>query len=927
MTPTLQPQPTTTSAPTSTPTAIPTATATPLPQDPYLEDLRPASSRIGFGRLGLGVYPFSTGAALQDLVIRAHGRIWSRGLFAHAPSQLTYRLDGQYTALRSYVVMAYPVELGDDCTDGAAFSILADGREIYRSPIQYNVSEPLSLEVDVRGVQELTLITEEVGHNGCDHTVWGDPQLFRGEVDFLPTATAVFLTSGPCTEADPEGVFLFLSCEDVQRIRRETSTGDPQVTRAWRDLQWSVDQYLLDFPQRFDPSSTAGILWWGPSNYIARDMGLAYLVTGNPDYAEGLLHLLQLVVANTPYRSRLSVYTAEAAPGLLSHPRYGAAVYQSLLFGYMAIRDSAMLDDRDRETYDAFFIHQAELLLERAQLEGLFSIDDWRNRNVPMGAALGAATLAAAFPDDPVAQTTYAQAREAVAERIAAWWELDGGWGEHTDWYGFRLLDEILTYAETVFRNGGEDLYRADWQGRSLGLLCRHFVEVLTPEGSTPAYNDSGFDFVDPGLLALCGQRTGDPTLVFAASEYRWGARHGYENESPLDYTLFHDVAWADSTSPLQAQAPDYTSVLLPSTGAAILRQDWSRDAQYLLLQFTDSLVHQDQSFGALYLYDHGPWLVGNGYHHFEASRQTPQHSTLGLGSESQVFTGGQVLAFADLEDAAVASVTSDSYPNLQHTRTVLWVEPWHAWLVVDDAGQVGSDPLPSLNLRWYVRGSVLSTEAGSWEFARSRDHRRLSIQMLPGAPAEYSTIRRSYDFEDWITRAVGVEMAIAEPAPASRLVTLLVSHESGTPPPLLERWDSSSATLARLSQQDETWDWLLGPPQAGVASVGGYVLSGFAGCAVREGGELAGYCLFSGTGLSDGLRPLIEAQESLSVEVDLRQGTITSEAAVPTVIRLYFPTVAATIRGPGLSRIAFTQEGDTLTLVLPAGPQRLFVR
>ena len=179
---------------TLTPYPSPTVTPTPLPSRTYLTELLLTKSRTGFSTLGKGVFPFSEGPIYKGTTLEAHGVKYPHGLFAHAPSTLTYQLNGLYTTLSTDLVMTY---FDTDCSDGATFVILVDGREAYKSPLFFNTTLPIKVEVDIRGAQELTLMTDMVGDYGCDWTTWGDPQLLVG-AEFIvraiaPTATATRL--------------------------------------------------------------------------------------------------------------------------------------------------------------------------------------------------------------------------------------------------------------------------------------------------------------------------------------------------------------------------------------------------------------------------------------------------------------------------------------------------------------------------------------------------------------------------------------------------------------------------------------------------------------------------------------------------------------------------------------------------------------
>lgn len=184
----------------------------------------PPRRNVSFGknRLTLGSTPFE------------------HGLGTHAPSRLDLNLAGRATRFRAVVgidaevvgrhspeenrplpqgVATYVYDGNGDLLDrrqGATvnFRVLGDGRELFRSGWLTETSEARRVNLDVSGVQQLTLEVE-TGPDGsyADHANWADAQLELGEgvdaegmvltaapsgllvnpVGFLPSAGKVFL--------------------------------------------------------------------------------------------------------------------------------------------------------------------------------------------------------------------------------------------------------------------------------------------------------------------------------------------------------------------------------------------------------------------------------------------------------------------------------------------------------------------------------------------------------------------------------------------------------------------------------------------------------------------------------------------------------------------------------------------------------------
>jgi hypothetical protein len=730
----------------------------------------------------------------------------------------------------------------------------------------------------------------------------------------------------PCNGIMPERVYLFMDCSDIRRIRENLKARDPQLLETWKTDKQIVDTYLSAFPTTYDPNNSANVLWWGDGNYVAEDMALIYLVSGDDVYAEGARRLLDLIRNNTHYGTHLGNYSDDATGGLLAGPNHGNMPFSSLVFSYLSIRDTDLFTDPERQQFDDFFVQQGYLAYEAiGRRGGRIPLDSWINRNVPHAAAIIATTIAVAFPNHPRSQELYDMARPELDWQITNWWHPDGGWGEDTENYGFGRLEGLLILAEALKKNMNIDMYQVDYGGKTLGTLCRHYVDVLTPEGMSPALNDTNHYYVDPGFLRLCAYRTNDSQLAFAADEYRWGWEHAYGRDFLDQDTMLGEIAWW-GLSP-KPQEPTFTSLASPTTGYAVLRSDWHHTASYLLLQFTASKVHAEQSFGAIYLYDGGPWMVGNGYHlpsfvGGQEGQSTWQHSTLAMDGASQTQTDGTLLDFADLDQTGLISVEGHPYPNTAHTRTVAWIKAWHQWLVWDDFNIFDSKS-HSLQLRWYVRGDWAHESDNIWTFSRSSgDPGFLTVAMYPAGQAAYKQVERHYYVEQWVSDAVGVELDATAIKPLTRLISALTSAEKI---PTTNRVDEEKGTLLRSVLDQTTWEWLV-PSKSGEVAIGSYSLDGIAGCLHLLDNQIQGYCLFHGAHLAKDTQELVKASGPLDVEVDLQNSSINIDVASETDVAFYWPTQIGGIKN-GTSQVPFQQQQSFVQLTLTAGKYILTVQ
>jgi hypothetical protein len=913
---TFLPLPTSSVPPTLTPTVPPTTT--PVPPI-YLSQLTPVFETVGYGSLGVGVYAMPGDPGHNGRILQTHHQMFLNGLLAHAPSRIDYTLDGKYGLFQTQILMQEDVS----CGDGTTFKVFLDGREVFSAPV-LPASEPQQVELNVTGIKMLSLVVDINQTNDCDWSIWGDPKLIpTAEVAAnYPTATS-FPTlipnpNLPCGGSMPESIYLFLDCNDIRRIRSDLNSFDPDFLQAWNSMVNIVDTYRSNFPTSYNIEGDP-VIWWGSSNYIARDMALIYLVTGDLGYANDEIRLLELVISRTPVGQWLVT------------PKHGEVVYQSVLFGYLAVRDLPSVSVEKRAQYDRFFISQAQMLEADSSSQGKIPLNSWINRNVPMGENTAAATIALALPNSPEAQRLYVQARSRLEWMLSNWFEADGGWGENTNWYGHRVLEGVLNLAETIYKMRGENIYDTDFGGRSIHNMCTYFLKSITPEGDPPQINDTGWFWFDPGILMLCGQRTNDTSLIFGAKQYLWGFYNAYHNGGGL-FTPFETVAWWDPRVTQILPSPDWTSALLPSTGLGIFRSNWTHDAQYGLLKYTSSAVHNHYSFGEFFLYDYGPWLVGNGYHlgaQYNTSINTTSSSTLTLDNSQQTTIGGKLIAFEPLGQTGYMAVTSPSYSILTHTRHVLWNQTWHQWIVVDDASMNSSPSGHTIQVRWFVRGQEVSHDnQGQWTYTRTGYPGFLTIQLPSPFKATYSAISRSFTLFTGLGDAVGVKMEVSPTSADTRLVSLL-TYTSGKPAsyPSLSRDDSGQGLLVTTQPESNspTWDWLLPSPGKTEADSGGYSLTGAAGCAWMQSGFLSGYCLYSGSAFNQGDTTLVKSDQAVSVETDLEHNTIKLDAPTNTLLELYWPAPVSKTSMDG-SPLTYSLNNNQLSIQVPMGEHTIVI-
>jgi hypothetical protein len=141
----------------------------------YLSDLRWASALSGWGDVEIDTNNGERGSG-DGTQMRINGKTYDKGLGVAVNSVVVYDLDGKYERFFS--------EVGIDDYAGEAgsmrFEVWADGKKIYDSSVMTGRMGAKALDVNVKGVRELKLITTDGADGGnSDHGNWANAQLTR----------------------------------------------------------------------------------------------------------------------------------------------------------------------------------------------------------------------------------------------------------------------------------------------------------------------------------------------------------------------------------------------------------------------------------------------------------------------------------------------------------------------------------------------------------------------------------------------------------------------------------------------------------------------------------------------------------------------------------------------------------------------------
>jgi alpha-galactosidase len=140
-----------------------------------LSTLVPISTSNGLGPVEVDA---SNGGEAEDdgNLISIGGKLYTRGLGTHAPSSVSYHLGGRCASLS--------VDVGVDDEVGAegsvAFEVHADGKVVAQSGVLTGKDAARALTADLKGVEQLELVTLSGDAPLGDHADWAAPRIICG---------------------------------------------------------------------------------------------------------------------------------------------------------------------------------------------------------------------------------------------------------------------------------------------------------------------------------------------------------------------------------------------------------------------------------------------------------------------------------------------------------------------------------------------------------------------------------------------------------------------------------------------------------------------------------------------------------------------------------------------------------------------------
>lgn len=517
----------------------------------------------------------------------------------------------------------------------------------------------------------------------------------------------------------------------VHGVRLEFRT--PNINRCPVDGRtfsgWPYDQVV--FSNRHDEMATA-----------ARDLALSWRFTGNKEYAEKAIWILDSYAQRYLSYPLHDTNNRETRSGARVHPQtLDESIWLiPMAWAYDLLRDSELITP-EVSTRVEQLLRETVRTIERNDT-GISNWQSWHNAAIAAaGFTLGDDALIAQAIDGK-SGFRFQMKNSVVGEGF--WYE--GAWSYH-----FYALDALMQTAEMAARNG-IDLWSEE---PKLSALYAVPLRLTFADGSLPAFNDSNSaNIVNyDGQYEVAWRRTGDEAIATVLGR-RTRARNA--------------LLWGDWTIPEPSPKP-LLSEVFPDSGFATLRSETNDHA--VIVKFGphggghghyDKLNFVSFARGGILGVDPGTQSYAAPTHN-TWDKMTVAHNTLVVDEQRQNEATGKLLWFESGPGFSAASADAGAaYRNVQLTRTML-VTPEYA---LDMASAQSTDGAPHLFDWVYHNAGTVQTKLDlqPWSgFGQRNGYQHLTNNRSAATSGEWSL---TFEDKPSVPRAAG---SVYASVPAAR--------------------------------------------------------------------------------------------------------------------------------------------------------------
>ncbi len=430
------------------------------------------------------------------------------------------------------------------------------------------------------------------------------------------------------------------------------------------------------------------IVWELNRHQYFSTLGRAYWLTQDERYAQTFAaHLSGWMDANPPKLGLNWISSLEVA--------YRAI---SWLWALYFFKDSEHL------THALFTRALKYLYLHARHLETYLSTYSSPNTHLT-GEALGLFYLGTLLPEFRNAPRWREKGRRILLEELERHVLADGVYFERASYYHRYTADIYMHFLILSERNGGAD---SEELKTKLQSLLDYLMHITRPDGTTPFVGDD-----DGGQLLIFDEREANDfraalstgAAIFQRGDYKFVA--GEAAEATLWLAGREGVRTYEQ---LTSQTPAAASLDFPDGGYYVMRDGWTRDANYLLLDcgehgvfncghaHADALSFELAARGRAMLIDSGTYTYTGSQELRDYFRSSSAHNTLTIEGESSSIPAGPFSWKHCTHASAIAWKTGarfdyfagahDGYMRFEsapamHTRSVLFLKEDY-WVMRD---------------------------------------------------------------------------------------------------------------------------------------------------------------------------------------------------------------------------------------------------
>lgn len=398
------------------------------------------------------------------------------------------------------------------------------------------------------------------------------------------------------------------------------------------------------------------------SQWFWQPVGRAYLLTGDKRYVQAFEWIFNSWYEN---RDAISEWQGDLGFEPIWRAYYPGVQTRVLCDAYYSLGTS---EDLRPETHLRVLKHIL------GACSWLYAQEDsYRKGNQQVGAVVGLGVAGRLFVEFADSEDWVHLAETRMAEHLEHDFHPDGGHREICTQYHKTVLRDICHVALVARANGQAGLLDDERAAAGLERAIEWLLKLVSPTLETPPLHSAVFA-TDWAVYALIG--AGE----FQRADFKWLADRFWQQgrvpnqKSPISFAnyLLCEQLKAEGVQP---RRPDWDSVLLDSSGFAVMREGWDPDSRYLVFQYGQGNTgHAYPGALSFLLQDNGELIATHpgsprSYRHpaYDYCKSSRAHNIVTIDLEDQpredgIAPGGHLEAYSDAGDAWFVQASCDGY-------------------------------------------------------------------------------------------------------------------------------------------------------------------------------------------------------------------------------------------------------------------------